>query len=40
VLATLTWDSPASLKALSERNFVFRENGSETLAEQQHYALG
>ena len=23
VLATLTWDSPASLKALSERNYVF-----------------
>lgn len=26
VLATFTWDSPASLKALSERNYVF-ENG-------------
>jgi hypothetical protein len=25
VLATLTWDSPASLKALSERNYVFED---------------
>jgi hypothetical protein len=26
VLATLTWDSPASLKALSERNYVFQDH--------------
>jgi hypothetical protein len=38
VLATLTWDSPASLKALSERNFVFRENGA-ALGDSQRYAL-
>jgi len=37
-LATLTWDSPASLKALSERNYVYTPNGS-TLSEAQRYAL-
>lgn len=37
-LATLTWDSPASLKALSERNYVYTPNGS-TLTEAQRYAL-
>ena len=29
VLATLTWDSPASLKALSERNYVFAASDDE-----------
>jgi hypothetical protein len=37
VLATLTWDSPASLKALSERNYVFVADGA--LSEPQRYAL-
>jgi hypothetical protein len=37
VLATLTWDSPASLKALSERNFVF-DDGAQ-LSPAQRYAL-
>src|SRR4029453_9240324 len=39
VLATLTWDSPASLKALSERNFVFAQNNGVALDEAQRYAL-
>jgi hypothetical protein len=39
VLATLTWDSPASLKALSERNYVFGDNGSAQLSDVQRYAL-
>jgi ectoine hydroxylase-related dioxygenase (phytanoyl-CoA dioxygenase family) len=39
VLATLTWDSPASLKALSERNYVFREGGDAALGDMQRYAL-
>lgn len=38
VLATLTWDSPASLKALSERNYLFAPNGT-ALSEPQRYAL-
>jgi ectoine hydroxylase-related dioxygenase (phytanoyl-CoA dioxygenase family) len=38
VLATLTWDSPASLKALSERNF-FADSDGAGLTEQQRYAL-
>jgi ectoine hydroxylase-related dioxygenase (phytanoyl-CoA dioxygenase family) len=37
VLATFTWDSPASLKALSERNYVF-ESGEE-LTGARRYAL-
>ena len=37
VLATFTWDSPASLKALSERNFTFVSgNGAELSPAQQH----
>jgi hypothetical protein len=39
VLATLTWDSPASLKALSERNYVFVERNGATLSDSQRYAL-
>jgi hypothetical protein len=39
VLATLTWDSPASLKALSERNYVHRESGDVALSERQRFAL-
>jgi len=39
VLATLTWDSPASLKALSERNYVFREGADAALDDMQRYAL-
>jgi hypothetical protein len=37
VLATFTWDSPASLKALSERNYVFENRDSVTGA--RRYAL-
>jgi hypothetical protein len=39
VLATLTWDSPASLKALSERNYVLAEPPNDSLADVQRYAL-
>ena len=40
VLATFTWDSPASLKALSERNYAFRaDNGSGGLPDRVRYAL-
>ncbi len=39
VLATLTWDSPASLKALSDRNYVFRADDGVSLTDQQRYAL-
>jgi hypothetical protein len=39
VLATLTWDSPASLKALSERNYVFVASDGAALSEAQRYAL-
>jgi hypothetical protein len=39
VLATLTWDSPASLKALSERNYVFAGGADADLTEAQRYAL-
>ncbi len=39
VLATLTWDSPASLKALSERNYVFVAGDAAALSEAQRYAL-
>ena len=38
-LATLTWDSPASLKALSERNYVFVPRNRLALTESQRYAL-
>jgi hypothetical protein len=37
VLATFTWDSPASLKALSERNYVFDDGKS--LERSQRFAL-
>jgi Phytanoyl-CoA dioxygenase (PhyH) len=39
VLATWTWDSPASLKALSERNYSFVSRNGATLADAQRYAL-
>jgi hypothetical protein len=39
VLATWTWDSPASLKALSERNYVFDASGDGALSEAQRHAL-
>ena len=39
VLATFTWDSPASLKALSERNYVFAPSNGVALNEAQRYAL-
>jgi hypothetical protein len=39
VLATLTWDSPASLKALSERNYVFTPADGTALSEAQRYAV-
>jgi hypothetical protein len=39
VLATLTWDSPASLKALSERNYAFRAEHDSSLTPVQRYAL-
>jgi hypothetical protein len=39
VLATWTWDSPASLKALSERNFALEEPPNGSLAAAQRYAL-
>jgi hypothetical protein len=39
VLATLTWDSPASLKALSERNYLFEATGEAGLSPIQRHAL-
>ncbi|HYY02254.1 MAG TPA: hypothetical protein VE736_00075 [Gaiellaceae bacterium] len=39
VLATFTWDSPASLKALSERNFAFVSGNGRALSATQQYAL-
>ena len=39
VLATLTWDSPASLKALSERNYTFAARNGAHLDAVQQYAL-
>ena len=39
VLATFTWDSPASLKALSERNFTFASTNGAALTAAQRYAL-
>jgi hypothetical protein len=38
-LATFTWDSPASLKALSERNYTFVPRNGATLDGPQAYAL-
>jgi hypothetical protein len=39
VLATFTWDSPASLKALSERNFTVSTGNGAALSEAQRFAL-
>jgi ectoine hydroxylase-related dioxygenase (phytanoyl-CoA dioxygenase family) len=39
VLATLTWDSAASLKALSERNYSFVPRNGAPLTAAQEYAL-
>jgi hypothetical protein len=39
VLATWTWDSPASLKALSERNYTFASPNGAALTDPQRYAL-
>jgi len=39
VLATFTWDSPASLKALSERNYLFEPGNGAQLDEATRYAL-
>jgi hypothetical protein len=39
VLATWTWDSPASLKALSERNYAFVPANGAGLNDAQRYAL-
>jgi hypothetical protein len=39
VLATWTWDSPASLKALSERNYVFAADRDADLSVSQRRAL-
>jgi hypothetical protein len=39
VLATWTWDSPASLKALSERNYTFVSANGFALNDAQRYAL-
>jgi hypothetical protein len=38
-LATWTWDSPASLKALSERNYTFASANGAALSDAQRYAL-
>ncbi len=37
VFATLSWESPASLKALSERNYDFVPTGDEDLSTAQRY---
>jgi len=39
VLATFTWDSPASLKSLSERNYAFVPSNGTALEPPQAYAL-
>ena len=39
VLATVTWDSAASLKALSERNYSFAPRNGAPLTDAQRYAL-
>lgn len=38
-LATFTWDSPASLKALSERNFTYVSSNGTELTPAQQFAL-
>ena len=38
-LATFTWDSPASLRALSERNFTFVSSDGVALSAAQRFAL-
>ncbi len=38
-LATFTWDSPASLKALSVRNYKFVSRNGAALTDTQRYAL-
>jgi hypothetical protein len=39
VLATFTWDSPASLKALSERNYLLEQPNGTALDGPRRYAL-
>lgn len=39
VLAASTWDSPASLKALSERNYTYVQSNGAAVTEAQRYAL-
>jgi hypothetical protein len=39
VLATFTWDSPASLKALSERNYAYVPSNGTALTDAQSFAL-
>jgi hypothetical protein len=39
ILATFTWDSPASLKALSERNYSFEPSNGAALDGPSRYAL-
>jgi hypothetical protein len=39
VLATFTWDSPASLKALSERNYGFQSGNGVSLDPEQRFAV-
>src|SRR5438132_481368 len=39
VLATVTYSSPASLAALTERNFIVRRDSANGLGPQQQYAL-
>jgi hypothetical protein len=39
VLATFTWDSPASLKALSERNYLLEQTNGAALDGPRGYAL-
>jgi Phytanoyl-CoA dioxygenase (PhyH) len=39
VLATVTYSSPASLAALTERNYSLQRNGSDGLDDAQRYAL-
>jgi hypothetical protein len=39
VLATFTWDSPASLKALSERNYALADANGTRLEGARAYAV-
>jgi len=39
VLATFTWDSPASLRALSERNYELADTNGASLTAARRYAL-